>query len=31
MAAIIAKGESIIEGVEHIDRGYADFDWFRIE
>jgi UDP-N-acetylglucosamine 1-carboxyvinyltransferase len=26
MAAIIAKGESIIEGVEHIDRGYEQFD-----
>lgn len=26
MAAIIAEGESVIEGVEHIDRGYEHFD-----
>lgn len=26
MAAIIASGDSIIEGIEHIDRGYEHFD-----
>lgn len=26
MAAIMAKGESVIDGIEHIDRGYEDFD-----
>ncbi|MBU1922636.1 UDP-N-acetylglucosamine 1-carboxyvinyltransferase, partial [Patescibacteria group bacterium] len=26
MAAIIAKGDSVIDGVEHIDRGYEHFD-----
>lgn len=26
MAAIIADGETIIDGIEQIDRGYADFD-----
>lgn len=26
LAALLAKGESVVYGVEHIDRGYEDFD-----